>query len=124
MNGANCNSKNNLMVKAVALFSLATIAFYLLTEHKAHLLAYSSYILFFGFVLLHIFMCGSHGKHGGHGGHAGQEGQRGHGGCCGGHNHGEHKHGGVEKKDQNAQKTGSYEDIGQHQHEHIQEKFK
>ena len=64
MNGANCNSKNNFMVKAIVLFSLATIAFYLLTEHRAHLLAYSSYILFFGYILLHIFMCGRHGKHG------------------------------------------------------------
>lgn len=119
MNGANCNSKSNFMVRAVVLFSLATIAFYLLTEHKAHLLAYSSYILFFGFVLLHIFMCGRHGKHGGH---SGQEGQEGHGGCCGGHKHSGHKHGEEEKKVQSIQNTGSYEDIDQH--EHSQEKFK
>ncbi|MGB9940156.1 DUF2933 domain-containing protein [Methanosarcina sp.] len=114
MNGANCNSKNNFMVKVVVLFSLATIAFYLLTEHKAHLLAYSSYILFFGFVLLHVFMCGRHAKHGGH---AGREGQGGHGVCCGGHNHAGHKHGEAEKKDQNAQGTGGHDnDIDQHGH--------
>ena len=60
MNGANCNSKNNFIVKVIVLFSLAIIAFYLLTEHKAHLLAYSSYILFLGFILLHVFMCRRH----------------------------------------------------------------
>ncbi|MGA9189551.1 MAG: DUF2933 domain-containing protein [Methanosarcina sp.] len=88
MNGANCNSKNNFMVKAIVLFSLATITFYLLTGHRAHLLAYSSYILFFGYILLHIFMCGGHGKHGEHGGY---------GGHCG-HDHGKHNHGEAEKK--------------------------
>jgi len=31
MNGANCGSKHNFTIKAIALFSLATIAFYLLT---------------------------------------------------------------------------------------------
>lgn len=92
MNGANCDSKNNFIVKAIVLFSLATIAFYLLTEHGTHLLAYSSYILFLGFILLHIFMCRGHSKHGGHGGQEGQRGLGGHGGCCGGYNHGEHKH--------------------------------
>lgn len=88
MNGANCNSKNNFMVKAIVLFSLATIAFYLLTEHRAHLLAYSSYVLFVGYILLHIFMCGGHGKHGEHGGY---------GGHCG-HGHAEHNRGKQRKK--------------------------
>jgi hypothetical protein len=99
MNRADCDSKSNFIVKAILLFSLATIAFYQLTEHGAHLLAYSSYILFFGFILLHIFMCRGHSKHGGH---EGQEGQRGYGGCCGEYNHAEHKHWeadkGIEKK--------------------------
>ena len=29
-----------------------------------HLLAYSSYIIFSVFILMHLFMCGGHGKHG------------------------------------------------------------
>jgi len=117
MNGASCNSKNNFMVKAVGLFSLVTIAFYLLTEHRAHLLAYSSYILFLGFVLLHFFMCGRHGNHGGR---AGQEGQGGYGGCCGGHNHAGHKHG--EEKVQSTQNTGGHNGIDHH--ENTQERYK
>lgn len=116
MNGANCNSKTSFIVKATVLFGLATIALYLLTSYGTHLQAYSSYILIFGFVLLHIFMCGSHGKHGGHEGHGG------HGGCCGEHSHGEHKHEEAEKKDQNAQITIKHENVSQH--EHIKEKFK
>jgi hypothetical protein len=103
MNGANCNSKNNFILKAIVLFSLATIAFYLLTEHRAHLLAYSSYIIFFIFVLMHIFM------HSGHGGHGG----------CGGHGHGKN-HKEAEQKE-NGQDTGGREGAGQH--EHSQEKF-
>ena len=89
------------------LFSLATIAFYLLTEHRAHLLAYSSYILFFGYILLHFFMCGGHGKHGGHGEQkediADMITER-------------HKHGEAEKKDQNTQNAGGYEEVDQHEH--------
>lgn len=99
MNGADCNQKSNFIIKVVVLFSLVTIAFYLLTEHRAHLLAYSSYILFFGYILLHLFMCGRHGKHGEHGGHCG-------------HGHGEHKHDESEK----------HEDSNQQ--EHNQEKLK
>ncbi len=56
INGVSCNSKNNFVIKAVVLFGLATIAFYLLTEHRTHLLAYSSYILLLGFVLC-MFSC-------------------------------------------------------------------
>ncbi|MDD1752750.1 MAG: DUF2933 domain-containing protein [Methanotrichaceae archaeon] len=50
--------------KAVVLFILVTIAFYLFTKHEAHLLAYSSYIIFFVYLLMHLFM---HRRHGGHG---------------------------------------------------------
>ncbi|MCC4769980.1 DUF2933 domain-containing protein [Methanosarcina sp. DH2] len=98
MNGASCKSRSNFIVKAIVLFGLATIAFYVLTEHKAHLLAYSSYIFFLGYILLHFFMCGRHGKHGGHGEQ---------GGCCG-HGAGKHKHKGEDKTIQ--QSTGGYED--------------
>ena len=103
MNGANPSSKDNFIVKAIVFFSLAIIAFYLLTEHRAHLLAYSSYIIFFVFVLMHVFM------HSGHGGHGG----------CGGHGHGKHNHKETDQKE-NGQDTGRREDAGQH--EHSQEK--
>lgn len=51
MNGASPSSRDNLIIKVIAFFSLAIIAFYLITEHKAHLLAYSSYIIFGVFIL-------------------------------------------------------------------------
>lgn len=115
MNGANCNSKNNFVVKAVVLFGLATITFYLLTEHRAHLLAYSSYILFLVFVLLHVFICVRHGKHGGH------EMNGDHRECCGGgHDHGRHNHKETEQKE-SGQKGGGHENT--HQHEHNEERF-
>lgn len=115
MNGTNINSNNNFTLKAIALFSLATIAFYLLTEHKAHLLAYSSYIFFLAYILLHFFMCGRHRKHGEHGEQ---------GGHCG-HGGGKHKHG---EADKGAGKgVGEHGDIGQHedgQHNHSKEGLK
>ncbi|MHC1755094.1 MAG: DUF2933 domain-containing protein [Methanosarcina sp.] len=36
------------------------MAFYLLIEHKTHLLVYSSYTFFFAYILLHFFMCRRH----------------------------------------------------------------
>lgn len=78
MNGVNSSSRDNLIIKVIAFFSLVIIAFYLVTEHRAHLLAYSSYIIFGVFILMHLFM------------HSGHEG---HGGCGGGHGgHGQEKH--------------------------------
>jgi hypothetical protein len=125
MNGANLSIKDNFTIKAIALFSLATIAIYLLTQHRAHLLANSSYILLSGFILLHIFMCGGHGKHGAHGKHEGNEqngGHTGHGGCCGGgHDHGKHKHKESEQKE--PQNAGGHEST-HHQYEHSQENYK
>lgn len=109
MDGKNVNSNSNFALKATALFSLATIAFYLLTEHKAHLLAYSSYIIFGVFVLMHLFMCGRHGSHGGHGeqgGHCGHGGEK-------------HKHNETEKGTERDAEV--HDDTGQHghsQHEH------
>jgi hypothetical protein len=113
MNGTNISLNNNFTLKAVVLFGLATIAFYLLTEHKAHLLAYSSYIFFLAYILLHFFMCGRHGKHGEHGGQAGH---------CG-HGGEKHKHGEAEKGVE--QGVGGHEDTGQHEHsqnEHSKER--
>lgn len=123
MNGANLSLKDNFMVKAVLLVILAIIAFYLLTQHGMHLLAYSSYILILGFILLHMFMCGGHGKHGGHGNHGEYEknGEHGgHGGRCGErYDHGRHKHKKADQED--PQNAGEHEDM--HKHEHNQEKL-
>jgi hypothetical protein len=44
---------------------LAIAAFYLIAEHRAHLLGWLPWLLILAFPLLHVFM---HGKHGGHGG--------------------------------------------------------
>lgn len=43
---------------------LAVAAFYLITEHRAHLLGWLPLIIFLACPLLHVFM---HGRHGGHG---------------------------------------------------------
>jgi len=111
MNGANFSLKDNFIVKTIAFFGLAIIAFYLLTEHRVHLLAYSSFIIFFVFILMHLFMHSGHGEHGGSGGH---------GGCCGGHSYGKHNHKETEQKG-NGQEGGGHEDV--HKHAHSQEKF-
>ena len=123
MNGANLSIKDNFTIKAIALFSLATIAIYLLTQHSAHVLANSSYILLSGFILLHIFMCGGHGKQGGHENEVNEQngGHGGHGGCCGGgHDHGKHKHKEAEPKE--PQNAGGHEST--HQHEYSRENSK
>ncbi len=62
------------MKNIVLLLSLGVLAFYLITEHKAHLYGALPYILFGVFILSHLFM---HGGHGGHndskkGGHHGK----------------------------------------------------
>ena len=53
--------------KIVFAILLAIAAFFLLTEHRAHLLGYLPFILLLACPLLHMF---HHGGHGGHGGHA------------------------------------------------------
>jgi len=45
---------------------LAVAAFFLFTEHRAHLLGYLPYLIFLACPLMHLF---HHGGHGGHGGH-------------------------------------------------------
>ncbi|GAA5665744.1 MULTISPECIES: DUF2933 domain-containing protein [Hyphomicrobiales] len=53
----------------IALYGFLAIAgFYLLTEHRAHLLGWLPWLLILACPLLHVFM---HGKHGGHSGHGG-----------------------------------------------------
>ncbi|WP_425475579.1 DUF2933 domain-containing protein [Mesorhizobium quangtriensis] len=50
----------------IALYGfLAIAAFYLIAEHRAHLLGWLPFLLILACPLLHVFM---HGKHGGHGG--------------------------------------------------------
>ena len=52
----------------VFITALAIVAFFLIAEHRAHILANTSYLLFAAFILLHFFM---HAGHGGHGSHRG-----------------------------------------------------
>jgi hypothetical protein len=46
---------------------LGIAAFYLLTEHTAHLLGALPYLLVLACPLMHLFMHGGHGRHAGHG---------------------------------------------------------
>lgn len=106
MNGVSSSSRDNLIIKVIAFFSLVIIAFYLVTEHRAHLIAYSSYIIFGVFILMHLFMHSGHGEHGG---------------CCGGgHDHGKNHHKETEQKGA-GQEAGEQQDSGKH--EHSQEKL-
>jgi hypothetical protein len=56
-------SRNGL----VLLGFLAVAAFYLLTEHTAHVYGALPFLLFALCPLMHLFMHGGHGGHGGHG---------------------------------------------------------
>ena len=64
---------------------LAIAGFFLLAEHRAHILAgnWGTGLLVAAFVGLHFLM---HAGHGGHGGQSGRGGHEGHGGCGGGRN--------------------------------------
>jgi Protein of unknown function (DUF2933) len=60
----------------VLLAFLAIAAFFLLTEHRAHVWGVAPYLLLLACPLLHFFMHGRHGGHGGHGrngSHAGHQ---------------------------------------------------
>ena len=59
----------------VLLAFLVIAAFFLVTEHTAHLFGILPYVLLLLCPLLHLFL---HGRHNGHGGHAGHEGHTGH----------------------------------------------
>lgn len=48
---------------------LAIAAFYLLTEHRAHVLGILPYLLLLACPLMHLFMHRGHGEHGAHGKH-------------------------------------------------------
>ena len=57
-------SRNGLIFLAF----LAIAAFYLVTEHTAHLFGALPFLLLAACPLLHLFMHGGHGGHGGQGG--------------------------------------------------------
>lgn len=62
-----------LRTKVVFAILLAIAAFFLLTEHRAHLFGYLPFILLLACPLLHMF---HHGGHGGHGHGANDERRR------------------------------------------------
>lgn len=67
----NDSRKRRSSAANIALFGFLAIgAFYLIAEHRAHLLGWLPWLLIAACPLLHIFM---HGKHGGHGGHTDSE---------------------------------------------------
>ncbi|MBK7961778.1 MAG: DUF2933 domain-containing protein [Bdellovibrionales bacterium] len=43
--------------------AIAIITYYLLTEHRAHMIAYFPYLFLLACPLMHFFMHGSHGNH-------------------------------------------------------------
>lgn len=53
---------------------LAISAFFLLAEHRAHLLGFLPWLILLACPLMHLFMHGGHG-HGGHGSHGGTSGK-------------------------------------------------
>ena len=48
------------------LLLIATVAYYIFTQHESHILAYSSYIIIIIFILAHLLMHRGHGHHHGH----------------------------------------------------------
>lgn len=58
-------SKAGLVTMAFLLIA----AFFLLSEHRAHVLGVLPFLLLLACPLLHMFMHGGHGGHGGHGRH-------------------------------------------------------
>jgi len=62
----------------VCLAFLAIAAFYLITEHTAHVFGVLPYALLLLCPLMHLFMHGGHGDHSGQGGHEGHSAPSGH----------------------------------------------
>jgi hypothetical protein len=60
--------------KWVFLGFLALATFFLLTEHRAHLLGFLPWLFLLACPLMHFFMHGGHGHHHGHGKHRGEAG--------------------------------------------------
>lgn len=55
----------SLPIKVVLYVSIGIIAYFLITEHWAHLAGFLPYSLLFICIFMHLFMHGSHGGHGG-----------------------------------------------------------
>jgi hypothetical protein len=55
----------SLPVKIVLYATIGIIAYFLITEHLAHLAGFLPYSLLFACLLMHLFMHGGHGGHGG-----------------------------------------------------------
>ncbi|WP_445174688.1 DUF2933 domain-containing protein [Microcoleus sp.] len=55
----------SLPIKVVLYVSIWIIAYFLITEHLAHLAGFLPYYLLFLCILTHLFMHGGHGGHGG-----------------------------------------------------------
>lgn len=64
-NGQDQHRSRSIAVKIALVGFLAVAAFYLIAEHRAHLLGWLPWLVILACPLLHVFM---HGKHGGHGG--------------------------------------------------------
>ena len=58
----------SLPIKLVLYATIGIIAYFLITEHLAHLAGFLPYSLLFICIFMHLFM------HGGHGGHGGDQG--------------------------------------------------
>ena len=65
--GSNGSGLFNSRARWVLLAFLAIAGFFLVTEHRAHLLGILPFVIVLACPLLHVFM------HGGHGGHGGDE---------------------------------------------------
>ena len=55
----------SLPIKIVLFASIGIIAYFLITEHRAHLAGFLPYSFLLIFILMHLFMHGGHGGHGG-----------------------------------------------------------
>ena len=55
----------SLPIKLVLYASIGIIAYFLVTEHRAHLAGFLPYSLLFLCLFMHFFMHGGHGGHGG-----------------------------------------------------------
>ena len=57
----------------VLLGFLGIAGYFLITEHRAHVIAVLPWLFLLACPLMHLFMHGGHGTHGGHHGHAAPE---------------------------------------------------
>jgi len=62
------STRFSLPIKFVLYATIGIIAYFLITEHLAHLAGFLPFSLLFVCVFMHLFMHGGHEGHGGHGG--------------------------------------------------------